>query len=101
MSITLARRQWLVVHFNCLKCCPPDIRLSAEVPAAMQSTPEPLADHSCGSNVEVVDHADDILAPQSLPTPHYPSCTSRPPEYFAECIVHRIRDVHLSERGAV
>lgn len=57
-----------------LKCCLPDIKLSTEAKAAMQSTPETLADHSPGSNIELVDHPDDIPAPQSHVIYYYTNC---------------------------
>ncbi len=96
---TRNRRQRRVVHFDRLKLCPPNMRLSEEAPTTSHSAPRHQEDCRPGSNVELVDEPDDVTAaqpPPHLPPPpvqppltsRYPSRQRRPPAYLADYVRH-------------
>ncbi len=84
---TRARRQRIVVHFDCLKRCPHNIRLPSDVPTTSHSTSStPRAPPDIlGSNLELVDDPEDI---PSQPPHRYPSRQRRPPDYFGAYVSH-------------
>ena len=84
---TRARRQRLVVHFDCLKVCPPNKRLGEELPTTSLCAPRPSEDNGPGTIVELIDLPDDD-PPIPPPTSRYPSRQRRPPNYLGEYVAH-------------
>ena len=78
-----ARRQRIIVHFNRLKLCHPDMRIPEETPRSRQrgglkssqgDTPLTLQPH--GTNLQLVETDDPP------PMPRYPRHERRPPAFY-------------------
>lgn len=81
------RNQRLVVHFNRLKSCPPDIRLTDPAPVSVQNHSRSPPNPSLGEGIELLEY-DDAPATPVQPTSRYPRRVRRPPDYFADYIQH-------------
>ena len=83
----MAPRQRLVVHFDRLKRCPKDIRISLRRPAkdSHQLSPSvPEAPTPPGTNLTYVEPED----PPPPPQPRYPQRNRQPPTYYQPIVVH-------------
>ena len=90
---TQRRHQRLVVHFNRLKPCPSDIRLTDPAPVLAKSHPRHSPNPNLGENIELLEYDDAPGSNQAPATPmqpisRYPRRVTRPPDYFADYIRH-------------
>ena len=82
-----ARRQRLVVHFDRLKLCPPNMRMPDLPPSTTRQPRKTPRSHSPpGTNLEVVD--DPAPNPPELPTPRYPRRERSAPARFLPMVCH-------------
>ena len=88
---TQAPRQCLVVHFDCLKLCPPDIRLPITTPPGSQSPGDPPGEPTPqppGTTLKDVDNVNQTTCcpqqqqPHPMPPTHYPWCQHSAPDYY-------------------
>ena len=77
----------LVVHFDCLKLCPPNMRFPAESSTATVPTDSTSNDlvRPPGTCLEIVDEDN---TPPPPPPPRYPRRRRGPPDYYAPGITH-------------
>lgn len=90
---TRARRQRLTVHFDRLKLCPSDIRLSKDTHPSPQAQQYPQVESNRnnsipGTQVELINVTSNAQIPMPPPARHYPSHDRRPPAYLANYIQH-------------
>ena len=89
-----AHRKRIVVHFDRLKRCPPNMRMPDKVRSESAQQNKQHSSQDPGTNLQLVE-VDD---PPPPPPPRYPRREHRPPDYFTPIVRHwtKIRDVFLS-----
>ena len=83
----------LVVHFDRLKLCSPNVRQNKERLMSGQDTPKQSHHDPPGAHVELLDDTKDVPNLPVPPSHRYPSHERRPPDYFANFATHWIWDV--------
>ena len=81
---TLARRRRTVVHFDCLKPCPPDVRIPDAATQTQPRTMTPPPVSPPGTTLELLDWPE----PEIPPTPRYPHRERRAPDRYQPEVVH-------------
>ena len=81
-----SRRQPMVVHFNRLKLCPPNTRLTTTHTIA-DSTVTPDT-QPIGTNLDLIDFENDDIPEDVVADRRYPARTRQPPERFSTVVIH-------------
>ena len=88
---TQARRKRPVVHFDRLKPCPPDVRLSADASRARSRAPTPTPAPPLGSALEFLESPDpdpSATGPHAPPTSRYPRRDRSAPDRLLPVVAH-------------
>ncbi len=85
---TQARRQRMVVHFDRLKPCPPNVRIPGTVSRRRPPSPSPPLDPPPGTTLELLDCPDPEPDTPCAPVARYPRRIHTAPDRYARVVVH-------------